>query len=116
MLLFHLKTNTFIALTSLVLLYSSQIHAQQYYKWVDANGSTHYTRTPPPKGTKLLDKVSTYGVNSNQNKTNTPTPDEQKTPQHNTSSPTNPPQPDNMHKDETLQPQNTEIVEAPADQ
>jgi hypothetical protein len=25
--------------------------AQQYYKWKDANGVTHYTKTPPPEGT-----------------------------------------------------------------
>ncbi|MCE3004893.1 MAG: DUF4124 domain-containing protein [Xanthomonadaceae bacterium] len=26
--------------------------AQQYYKWKDANGVTHYTKTPPPAGTE----------------------------------------------------------------
>jgi hypothetical protein len=26
--------------------------AQQYYKWKDANGVTHYTKTPPPEGTQ----------------------------------------------------------------
>jgi hypothetical protein len=28
---------------------------------VDQSGSTHYTTTPPPKGAKRLNKVSTYG-------------------------------------------------------
>ena len=36
--------------------------SQQYYKWVDAKGSTHYTTTPPPKSAKKKGKVDTYGV------------------------------------------------------
>ena len=28
---------------------------------MDQSGSTHYTTTPPPKGAKHLNKVSTYG-------------------------------------------------------
>lgn len=54
---------------------SSQNHAQQYYKWVDASGSTHYTATPPPKGAKRLDKVTTYGSHnySSSNATSTTT-------------------------------------------
>ncbi|ENX44649.1 DUF4124 domain-containing protein [Acinetobacter sp. NIPH 2100] len=59
----YLKTSLYIISTTALLLCSSQNYAQQYYKWVDANGSTHYTTTPPPKGTKRLDKVSTYGNN-----------------------------------------------------
>jgi hypothetical protein len=31
--------------------------AQQYYKWKDANGVTHYTKTPPPEGTQA-DRVA----------------------------------------------------------
>lgn len=27
-------------------------HAQQYYKWKDADGVTHYSKTPPPEGTQ----------------------------------------------------------------
>lgn len=36
---------------------------QDYYKWVDSHGSTHYTTTPPPKakGVKTRGKVQTYG-------------------------------------------------------
>ena len=57
----YLKTILYTISTAAILLCSSQNYAQQYYKWVDANGSTHYTTTPPPKGAKRLDKVSTYG-------------------------------------------------------
>ena len=56
---------TFYLITALTLLaFSNSTFAQQYYKWVDKNGSTHYTTTPPPKGAKRLDKVSTYGASS----------------------------------------------------
>ncbi|VXA56117.1 conserved exported hypothetical protein [Acinetobacter proteolyticus] len=61
----YLKTILYAIGGTALLLCSSQNYAQQYYKWVDAKGSTHYTTTPPPKGAKRLDKVSTYG-NSHQ--------------------------------------------------
>ena len=36
--------------TTLVLgVASSSALAIEYYKWVDAKGVTHYTKTPPPK-------------------------------------------------------------------
>ncbi|MDC5235201.1 DUF4124 domain-containing protein [Acinetobacter baumannii] len=57
----YLKTSPYIAVTTAILLCSSQSQAQQYYKWMDQSGSTHYTMTPPPKGAKHLNKVSTYG-------------------------------------------------------
>ena len=48
--------------TSLILIFAtSSVSAKQYYKWVDANGSTHYTTTPPPKTAKKKGKVDTYG-------------------------------------------------------
>ena len=59
----YLKTGLYTIATTALLFCSTQNHAQQYYKWVDANGSTHYTTTPPPKGAKRLKKVSTYGGN-----------------------------------------------------
>ena len=59
----YLKTGLYTITTIALLFCSTQNHAQQYYKWVDANGSTHYTTTPPPKGAKRLNKVSTYGGN-----------------------------------------------------
>ncbi|HHQ1840476.1 TPA: DUF4124 domain-containing protein [Acinetobacter baumannii] len=57
----YLKTSLYIAITTAILLCSSQSQAQQYYKWMDQSGSTHYTTTPPPQGAKHLNKVSTYG-------------------------------------------------------
>ncbi|WP_416202709.1 DUF4124 domain-containing protein [Acinetobacter sp. ANC 3813] len=35
--------------------------AQNFYKWVDVKGSTHYTATPPPNSAKKKGKVETYG-------------------------------------------------------
>lgn len=32
-----------------------QVHATPYYKWVDEQGATHYTQTPPPQ--KSIKKV-----------------------------------------------------------
>lgn len=40
---------------------SQPLLAQQYYKWVDRKGTTHYTTTPPPKTAKKKGKVETYG-------------------------------------------------------
>lgn len=40
---------------------SSQSMAKEYYKWVDAKGSTHYTTTPPPKNAKKQGKAQTHG-------------------------------------------------------
>ena len=57
----YLKTGLYALATTALLLGSSQNHAQQYYKWVDAKGSTHYTTTPPPKSAKRVDKIATYG-------------------------------------------------------
>ena len=57
----YLKTSLYTIATVTLLLCSSQNYAQQYYKWMDANGSTHYTTTPPPKGAKSLNKITTYG-------------------------------------------------------
>ncbi len=58
----YLKTSLYTAITTAILVCSTQSQAEQYYKWVDKNGSTHYTTTPPPKGAKHLNKVSTYGT------------------------------------------------------
>lgn len=48
---------------------SSSASAIQYYKWVDAKGTTHYTKTPPPKTAKKATTVDTYGW-----KNSSPTP------------------------------------------
>ena len=57
----YLKTGLYAIATTALLLGSSQNYAQQYYKWVDAQGSTHYTTTPPPKSAKKKGQVDTYG-------------------------------------------------------
>lgn len=50
------------ALTALALIFTAQSSfAQNFYKWVDAKGSTHYTATPPPKSASKKGKVETYG-------------------------------------------------------
>lgn len=48
-------------------------HAKQYYKWIDSNGSTHYTTTPPPKNARNKTKVDTYGYRGTPSTTNQPT-------------------------------------------
>ena len=72
----YLKTNLYIAATTVILIFSSQSQAQQYYKWMDKSGSTHYTTTPPPKSAKNLNKVSTYGSQPSV-KNSTPTSEQQ---------------------------------------
>ncbi|WP_436913230.1 DUF4124 domain-containing protein [Acinetobacter schindleri] len=47
--------------TLLLCFMSGNTMANQYYKWVDAKGVTHYTKTPPPKNAKKAGKVETYG-------------------------------------------------------
>lgn len=50
------------AFAALALFFSAQnSFAQNFYKWVDAKGSTHYTATPPPNTAKKKGKVATYG-------------------------------------------------------
>ena len=50
------------AAAALALAVSAQSSfAQNFYKWVDAKGSTHYTATPPPKSAKKKGQVETYG-------------------------------------------------------
>ncbi len=46
---------------SISLFFIQPSMAQDYYKWVDASGSTHYTKNPPPKNAKNKGKVETYG-------------------------------------------------------
>ena len=52
----------FIATGLILSLSSTTSFAKEYYKWVDAKGSTHYTTTPPPKSAKKKGKVDTYGT------------------------------------------------------
>ncbi|WP_130804337.1 DUF4124 domain-containing protein [Acinetobacter ihumii] len=53
-----------------LMLLATQNHAEQYYKWVDSKGSTHYTTTPPPKGSKKQGQVKTYGQTSRPSQNN----------------------------------------------
>lgn len=49
-----------VAIGSVALLgLASHGHAQHFYKWVDKNGSTHYTLTPPPKNAKKQGRIFT---------------------------------------------------------
>ncbi len=59
---FHLISR--ITLACALIGSSTTLWAKDYYKWVDANGSTHYTTTPPPKSAKKKGKVETYGWNN----------------------------------------------------
>jgi hypothetical protein len=84
----YLKTSLYAVATTTLLLCSSQNYAQQYYKWIDANGSTHYTTTPPPKGAKRLDRISTYGTSTqNTNPPKAQQPQNESQPSSETQSP-----------------------------
>lgn len=57
-----------ITLTFLVCIFPKINYAQDFYKWVDATGSTHYTVNPPPNHVKKLGSVSTYSNSLEQTK------------------------------------------------
>jgi hypothetical protein len=48
-------TLTLLGLVSLLGL-GPAAHAQQFYKWVDASGATHYSQTPPPASASQVKK------------------------------------------------------------
>lgn len=58
---------------------SSAVFANNFYKWTDSKGTTHYTKTPPPKNAKQRGTVETYGYQSSNS-----TPSAQQPPQNNT--------------------------------
>lgn len=62
----------YVILTSTAIFTANQTFAKEYYKWVDSNGSTHYTATPPPKAAKKKGKVETYGWQGQPAATQTP--------------------------------------------
>ena len=68
-------------------LSSTSTMAREYYKWVDANGSTHYSKTPPPKNAKKQGRVETFGTKSSTVAT-TQTPQNEPTPTTNNQAPT----------------------------
>ena len=51
----------FMAICLSFSLSSTSSFAKEYYKWVDAKGSTHYTATPPPKSAQKKGKINTSG-------------------------------------------------------
>lgn len=57
----HVRRLSYLSASLILIFATSSVSAKQYYKWVDANGSTHYTTTPPPKTAKKKGKVDTYG-------------------------------------------------------
>jgi len=46
------------AITLILSIYPTTTYPQDFYKWVDASGSTHYSATPPPSSAKKLGSVS----------------------------------------------------------
>ena len=71
-----------ISLSAFVCL-SSATHAQNFYKWVDSKGTTHYTQTPPPKGAKTTGQVRTFAgpaTTQIQERTDTPVQQQNETP------------------------------------
>ena len=40
---------------------SQMLMAKEYYKWIDSQGSTHYSANPPPLSAKHKAKIDTYG-------------------------------------------------------
>jgi len=58
-----MKGSLLLGLSSMLCigLTSSHAMATEFYKWVDAKGVTHYTKTPPPKTAKKVGKIETYG-------------------------------------------------------
>lgn len=44
-----------------IAMQSPHIFAQDFYKWVDKNGTTNYTKNPPPKAVRDVSRVNTYG-------------------------------------------------------
>ena len=54
---------------------STTASAQNFYKWVDSKGTTHYTQTPPPQGAKTTGQVRTFaGPSTTQIQERTETP------------------------------------------
>lgn len=54
---------------------NTQSYAEDFYKWVDANGSTHYTLTPPPANLKTkTKKIETRGWRAPSNPSALPAP------------------------------------------
>lgn len=82
-----------LAISSVAVLgIASHSHAQHFYKWVDKNGSTHYTLTPPPKNAKKQGRIFTINDTPSGSQYRPPAP-ETNTPTQNSTTPTTTPQP-----------------------
>lgn len=85
-----IKTLTSLsAIAGIFLLSTTTTFAKEYYKWIDRNGSTHYSATPPPKSAKSRGKIDTHGYYSPTASTNNKTSAQSNTPAQ-TSAPTPP--------------------------
>lgn len=60
--------NLYSAITLILSIYPATTYPQDFYKWVDASGSTHYSATLPPSSAKKLGSVSTYSNSLEQTK------------------------------------------------
>lgn len=60
--------NLYSLITLILSIYPTTTYPQDFYKWVDASGSTHYSATPPPSSAKKLGSVSTYSNSLEQTK------------------------------------------------
>jgi len=65
-----MKTSQYLYLTIAILgtFFSFDLYAKDFYKWVDANGSTHYTLKSPTNSIKKVTKVTTYNERKNTEK------------------------------------------------
>lgn len=109
-----IKKICFLGLSSFAIT-TTPTYAQDFYKWVDASGSTHYTTTPPPKerGVNGKGKIKTYNSRVEQINTNRVSPTTtsvgSESLQSNTSIPVQP-QPSTQN----LEPESKQISLAPA--
>ena len=53
-----------LALAAAGLLAASAVQGGEVYQWKDANGVTHYSQTPPPKGSYQQRVLSGYRAGS----------------------------------------------------
>ena len=57
------RTTIALGLSTLMLALTPAVEAGKYYRWVDEEGVTHYTATPPPDG-KESEEVRTLNTRS----------------------------------------------------
>ena len=69
-------------ITLILSIYPATTYPQDFYKQVDASGSTHYSVTPPPSNAKKLGSVSTYQNKTEQSSKTLNSPQPIKNPYH----------------------------------